>query len=199
MADGLAISRIRQVVGCRGGDIGIRGPEVIEIEGTVNLVLLVHRVVQLAESDVLTLKSREGAEIANDISVGRRAGGRRDRRQAGLRIGAAAGIRDGIDLARTVIGQKIKQLVFDNGPAHAGAKLLLLVNRLGIDALRFLQRVEGVQRRITQVIKQVAMDLVGAGFGHRVDNPAGRLPQLSRIVAGSHLVFLDRVEAIHIR
>ena len=72
------------------------------------------------------------------------------------------------------------------------------MDRLRVDAARFLDRIERVERRIAQVIKQVAMQRIHAGFGDGVHDPAGSLAQLRAVIARADLKFLDRIHAVDI-
>ena len=156
-------------------------------------------IVHLGEGDVLLGGAREGAELRGDEGVRRGAGRRRNRRQAGLRpVERSAGVADRVDLAQTFVGEEVEELVLDDGPADAAAELLLLVNRLRVDAARFLQRIQRIQRGVAQVIEQVGVHRVGAGFRDRVDHAAGRLAELRAVVARGHLKFLDGIHAVDV-
>jgi hypothetical protein len=54
--------------------------------------------------------------------------------------------------------------------------------------------IEGVQSRIAEVVEEVSVDLVATGLGDGVDNAAGGLTELSRVVGGFGMEFLDGVE-----
>src|SRR6185437_14522013 len=65
--------------------------------------------------------------------------------------------------------------------------------------LELAVRVEGVQRRITEVVEEIAVKLVGAAPGDRVHLSAGGLAELYRVVRSLRLEFLDRVDGVDIR
>ena len=122
--------------------------EVIQVEGSTQVILAVQLVIELAEPDILIGKPGVGAEDRLGIRIRRRALGRRNRRHAGLRKCRAADVADGVDLPRAVIGKEVEEPVLDDRTAHASAELLLLVHGLGIVAQGLLDRIESVERRI---------------------------------------------------
>src|SRR5579862_776217 len=100
--------------------------------------------------------------------IRRRALSRAHRRRASQRECRKTGIADRIHLPRSVVSKKVEQLVLDDRTAHAASELLLLMNWLRIVAERFLKRIQSVQRRIAQIIKQVAVYRIGSRLRHRV-------------------------------
>src|SRR5580693_7762864 len=100
---------------------------------------MIHRVqlvIQLAKSDIAYTMAGVRAQISTQERIGLRAlrcsdGGRagkvrtRRRRKSGTRVAHRE------DFARTIIREKVKQLVLDRGSTHAAAELLLLMYTLG--------------------------------------------------------------------
>ena len=184
-------------VACR--PVGVRRLEIQTVERSADVVSRGELIVQLGKGDVLLGGARESAELRRDEGV--RGGARRgrNRRQAGLRpVERGAGVTDRVDLAQTLVGEEVEEFVLDDGPADAAAELLLLVNRLGVDAARFLQRVQRVQRGVPQVVEQIGVRRVGSGFRDGVDHAAGRLAQFRAVVAGGHLKLLHRIHAVDV-
>ena len=102
---------------------------------------------------------------------------------------------------------KKKKSVLDDGAADRAAELLLLVDGLGeqegrgsvVERLVLAVGVERVQVGITQVVEDVAMELVRAALGDGVDLAAGGLAELDRVVRGLGLELLDGVDRVDVR
>src|ERR1035437_1610053 len=132
------------------------------------MITRTYLVIQFAEQNVVVRLAGVGALQTAEEPVGGRALGRGELRGAGQcahsRRVSGAGIRDRVDLARTVVSEETEKLVFDQRAAYRAAELLPLVNRLRINSLRFRQRIECVPLRIPQVIEKIAVKCVRAEF-----------------------------------
>src|SRR4029077_17042770 len=100
---------------------------------------------------------------------------------AGYREFGAAGGGDRIHFAGSVVGGEVEPLVRDDGTAYAAAELLLLMDGLGVDAGGLLNRIEGVEGGIAQVVEQIAMHGVGARAGDGVDDATCGLAELGAV------------------
>ena len=110
-----------------------------------------------------------------------------------------AGVSDREDLPRAVVSEEVEKLVPDRSAALFCSELLLLVDGLCIVARRLIDRVKRVQARITQVIEQVAVHGIGAGFRHGVYDAARGLAELRAVVTGADAELLDRIETVSVR
>ena len=80
---------------------------------------------------------------------------------------------------------KEKQFVANNRPAQNSAKLIAL------QAITlFCERVSGIENLVPDEFKQAAVQIIGAGFRHRVHGACGVLPVLRGYRAGFHLELL---------
>src|SRR5438876_9373482 len=141
----------------------------------------VHLVIQLAERYVVIGKAGIGAEDRRGVTVRQRALRGGQLRRARLGKLRRAGVADRVDLPRTIVGEEVEKPVLADRAAYAAAELLLLVHRLRVIAGGLLDRVEGVQCRIAQIVEEVAMQEVRAGLGYGIDDAAGSLPQLRAV------------------
>src|ERR1019366_3015862 len=101
----------------------------------------------------------------------------------------------------TVVVQEVEELVLLDGATHASAKLLPLVVGLrgsltGLQRGCLAIRIKGVQRWIAQVIEQVPMHVVRAGFRDGVDLPSSSIAKLCAVGAGANVELLHCVQAI---
>src|ERR1700676_3498897 len=167
------------------------------------MVVAAQLVVQLSKEDILFQISWKYAQQAVcDIGLGVRTSGRRyvsGTHEAGDgRIRLRRRVKDRVHFAEAVIGAEKEQLILDDGRAHAPAKLVLLMDGLGVNPARLSQGIQGVQVWVAQIVKQVAMQLVRAGLGNRVHHPAGSLTQFRAVIAGSHRKFSYGIGAIDV-
>jgi len=91
---------------------------------------------------------------------------------------------------KTVVGEEVKQAIFEDGSANRATELLLLVNGLrqkkgrrarvrGVESrVPPGQRVKSIEGGIAKVIEEVAVDGVGSGPRDRVDLSADVLSEL---------------------
>src|ERR1700722_4600914 len=88
----------------------------------------------------------------------------------------------------TFIAEKNESLVFDNGSANSGAKLVLrkghwLVRFPGGEFGLLVKELIGIQNLISQVFIAFTMPGIGSGLGAHVDDAAGKLaPLRSQII-----------------
>src|ERR1700686_1004346 len=100
--------------------------EVVQIEGSAQMIGTVHLIVQLPEPDVLIGKTGKSAQLRTKEIIGRGALGCRHSVGATQGEGRKTGVADRIHLARTIVGEEVEQFVLDDRPAYAASKLLLL-------------------------------------------------------------------------
>src|SRR6202012_846304 len=97
------------------------------------------------------------------------------------------GVSERGDLAEAVIGEEVKEFVLDERTAGAAAELLLLLDGLGEVIVGLAEGVEGVERGIAEVVEEVAVEVVAAGFGDGVYLTAGGLAEFGAVGGGSDL------------
>ena len=87
-----------------------------------------------------------------------------------------------------------EELVLEDGTADGCAELVLDFNRLKEDVVELVERVERVEAGGAVVVKGVAVEAVGAGFGDRIDHATRGLTELGRVGGDGGLELLDAVE-----
>src|ERR1035438_1168837 len=187
------------VVDQRSLQKAIRRMKVVEIKTRADTVGTIDFVIDFSKSQILHRFARVGTGQGLQIAVGGAALRSRYRLRAWQRKLRGAGEVDRKDFSRSIVGQKIKEFVLDQGAAHAAPKLLLLMDRLRIDSGGLRYRIEGVERWIAQKVKQVSVNCVSARFRDRIHNPAGRLPELRAVISGTDLKLPDRIQAVYIK
>ena len=150
MVVGVAVGGDR-VVGIAGtGGVAVGEGVVGEVEVGEDVVPAVDLVVEAREKDVLLADAAVDAGEAKQVGDGGGAlTGRDGRRALGGRDGGGigggpaggegdvgrGGIGQGRDFAEAIVGEEVEQLVLDEGTADAAAKLLLLLDGLGVVAV----------------------------------------------------------------
>ena len=161
------------------------------------MCFLIELIVQLGEEDVLLDVARVGAKVAYDKASSCRALCRGNSNRAGCGAvgvskngsgGHRRGVQNRVDLAEAVIGEEVEQLVLDDGTAYRATELLLLMHgwcqqeRVVVQLAGVLGiGIQGVERRIAQVVEGVAVHHVAARLGDGVDDAACSLTKLRRV------------------
>src|ERR1700687_5974154 len=127
--------------------------EIVEVETGAQAVGGIQLIVEPSKGHVLDRFPGECTGQGLEVVVRGAALRRGYRRRASKRKVRGAGEGDGKHLSGAVVGEKIEQLVFEDRTTHAAAKLVLLAHGLRENPLGLGDRIEGVQRRITEGVK----------------------------------------------
>ena len=82
--------------------------EVVQIEGSAQVIGIVQLIVQLPETDVLIGKTRKSAQLRTEEMIRRRALGCRYRSRATQREGRKTGVADRIHLPGAILGEEVE-------------------------------------------------------------------------------------------
>src|SRR5216684_391040 len=184
-----AVLQYRTVGKRRSLIVPVRTSEIHEIERGAEMVAGSSLIVELAEEDILIRQPWPGSYVASDEVDGGRAlcsSKSCDHNCAATNsaiaiacdhaiygVGRASAQRARIDNGErtplSVIVAKKEQLIFDHWPAEAAAKLLPLVFGLGgclapSEGAPFAEWIKGIQGGVAQVVEDVSMHVVRAGF-----------------------------------
>ena len=97
-------------------------------------------------------------------------------------------------LAQALVIHEDEQFVLPDGAAEGAAELVPADGRTEILSDRPIPRpVIGVEYVVAEVLKRIAVVLVGARFDHHVDDAALEIAELGRGVVGDHVEFRDGV------